>query len=43
MRTVALLVAGGAPIISGVGATASYRLVRRSLQSVADAIRSRAG
>jgi signal transduction histidine kinase len=40
VRTVALLVAGGAPIISGVAAAASYRLVRRSLQSV-DAIRSR--
>jgi signal transduction histidine kinase len=39
-RTVALLVAGGAPIIVGVAATASYRLVRRSLQSV-DAIRGR--
>jgi signal transduction histidine kinase len=39
-RTVALLLAGGAPIIVGVAATASYRLVRRSLQSV-DAIRSR--
>jgi signal transduction histidine kinase len=40
VRTVAVLVAGGAPIISGVAAAASYRLVRRSLQSV-DAIRSR--
>ena len=40
VRIVALLVAGGAPIISGVAAAASYRLVRRSLQSV-DAIRSR--
>ena len=40
VRTVALLVAGGAPIIIGVAAAASYRLVRRSLQSV-DAIRSR--
>lgn len=39
-RIVALLLAGGAPIIAGVAATASYRLVRRSLQSV-DAIRSR--
>jgi signal transduction histidine kinase len=40
VRTVALLVAGTAPIITGVAATATYRLVRRSLQSV-DAIRSR--
>src|SRR5882757_592728 len=40
VRTVALLVAGSAPIITGVAAAASYRLVRRSLQSV-DAIRSR--
>jgi signal transduction histidine kinase len=40
VRIVALLVAGGAPVISGVAAAASYRLVRRSLQSV-DAIRSR--
>ena len=39
-RIVALLLAGGAPLISGVAAAASYRLVRRSLQSV-DAIRSR--
>ncbi|HEY9304462.1 MAG TPA: HAMP domain-containing sensor histidine kinase [Mycobacterium sp.] len=39
-RIVALLLAGGAPIISGVAATVTYRLVRRSLQSV-DAIRSR--
>ncbi len=39
-RTFALLLAGGAPIIIAVAATASYRLVRRSLQSV-DAIRSR--
>jgi signal transduction histidine kinase len=39
-RTIALLVAGGAPIIVAVAATATYRLVRRSLQSV-DAIRSR--
>ncbi|WP_324678112.1 HAMP domain-containing sensor histidine kinase [Mycobacterium sp. 663a-19] len=39
-RIVALLLAGGAPIIIGVAATATYRLVRRSLQSV-DAIRSR--
>ncbi|ORA82888.1 two-component sensor histidine kinase [Mycobacterium malmoense] len=39
-RIVALLFACGAPIIIGVAATASYRLVRRSLQSV-DAIRSR--
>src|SRR6201992_2853303 len=40
MRTVALLVAGTAPIITGVAAAASDLLVRRSLQSV-DAIRSR--
>jgi signal transduction histidine kinase len=39
-RIVALLLAGGAPIIIGVAAAASYTLVRRSLQSV-DAIRSR--
>ena len=39
-RTVALLLASGAPVIVGVAAAASYRLVRRSLQSV-DAIRSR--
>jgi signal transduction histidine kinase len=39
-RIVALVLAGGAPIIIGVAATASYRLVRRSLQSM-DAIRSR--
>lgn len=39
-RIVALLLAAGAPIIIAVAATASYRLVRRSLQSV-DAIRSR--
>jgi signal transduction histidine kinase len=39
-RTVALLLACGAPIIVGVAAAASYRLVRRSLQSV-DAIRTR--
>jgi signal transduction histidine kinase len=39
-RIVALLLASGAPIIVGVAAVASYRLVRRSLQSV-DAIRSR--
>jgi signal transduction histidine kinase len=39
-RIVALLLASGAPIIVGVAAGASYRLVRRSLQSV-DAIRSR--
>jgi signal transduction histidine kinase len=39
-RTVALLLACGAPIIVAVAAAASYRLVRRSLQSV-DAIRSR--
>jgi signal transduction histidine kinase len=37
---VALLLACGAPIIIAVAAVASYRLVRRSLQSV-DAIRSR--
>jgi len=39
-RTAALLLACGAPIIVGVAAAASYRLVRRSLQSV-DAIRCR--
>ena len=39
-RTVALLLAAGAPIIIGVAAAATYRLVRRSLKSV-DAIRSR--
>ncbi|HWF27912.1 MAG TPA: ATP-binding protein [Mycobacterium sp.] len=39
-RTVALLLACGAPIIIAVAAAASYWLVRRSLQSV-DAIRSR--
>lgn len=39
-RTVALLLACGAPVIVGVAATASYRLVQRSLKSV-DAIRSR--
>ena len=39
-RTVALLLACGAPIIVGVAAAASYRFVRQSLQSV-DAIRSR--
>jgi signal transduction histidine kinase len=39
-RTAALLLACGAPIIVGVAAVASYRLVRRSLQSV-DAIRCR--
>jgi signal transduction histidine kinase len=39
-RTVALLLACGAPIIVGVAAVVTYRLVRRSLQSV-DAIRSR--
>jgi signal transduction histidine kinase len=38
-RTVALLLACGAPIIIAVAAAASYWLVRRSLQSV-DAIRS---
>src|SRR3984885_13032028 len=36
VRTVALLVAGSAPIITGVAAVATYRLVRRSLQSVDD-------
>src|ERR1700759_5390833 len=40
VRTVALLVAGSAPIITGGAAAATYRLVRRSLQSV-DATRSR--
>jgi signal transduction histidine kinase len=39
-RTVALLLACGAPITIAVAAAASYWLVRRSLQSV-DAIRSR--
>jgi signal transduction histidine kinase len=39
-RIVALLWAAGAPIIVGVAAAASHRLVRRSLLSV-DAIRSR--
>ncbi|OBF44184.1 two-component sensor histidine kinase [Mycobacterium sp. 852002-50816_SCH5313054-b] len=39
-RTVALLLACGAPIIIAVAGAASYWLVRRSLQSV-DAIRSR--
>ncbi len=39
-RTVALLLACGAPIIVAVAATATYRLVRRSLHSV-DAIRRR--
>lgn len=39
-RIAALLLAAGAPIIIAVAAAASYRLVRRSLQSV-DAIRSR--
>jgi signal transduction histidine kinase len=39
-RTVALLLGCGAPIIVGAAAAASYRLVRRSLQSV-DEIRSR--
>lgn len=39
-RTVALLWACGAPVIVGVAAAATYRLVHRSLQSV-DAIRSR--
>jgi signal transduction histidine kinase len=39
-RTVVLLFACGAPVIVWVAAAASYRLVRRSLQSV-DAIRSR--
>jgi signal transduction histidine kinase len=39
-RTVALVLAAGAPVIIGVAAAASYRLVRRSLQSM-DAIRSR--
>jgi signal transduction histidine kinase len=39
-RTVALLLAAGAPIIIAVAAAATYWLVRRSLQSV-DAIRSR--
>jgi signal transduction histidine kinase len=39
-RTVALLLAAGAPIIVAVAAAATFWLVRRSLQSV-DAIRSR--
>ncbi|BBZ45116.1 two-component sensor histidine kinase [Mycobacterium parmense] len=39
-RTVALLLAAGAPIVITVAGVASYWLVRRSLQSV-DAIRSR--
>lgn len=39
-RAVALLLACGAPIIVAVAATATYRLVRRSLHSV-DAIRRR--
>jgi signal transduction histidine kinase len=39
-RTVALLLAFGAPIIVAIAATATYRLVRRSLQSV-DSIRKR--
>lgn len=39
-RTVALLLACGAPVIAAVAAGASYWLVRRSLQSV-DVIRSR--
>ena len=39
-RTVALLLAAGAPIILAVAAAATYWLVRRSLQSV-DTIRSR--
>jgi signal transduction histidine kinase len=39
-RTVALLLACGAPILIAVAAAATYWLVRRSLQSV-DAIRSR--
>src|SRR5690348_1983350 len=39
-RIVALLLAAATPIIIGVAATATYRLVRRSLQSV-DTIRSR--
>lgn len=39
-RTVALLLACGAPIIVAVAATAAYRLVRRSLNSV-EAIRRR--
>jgi signal transduction histidine kinase len=39
-RTVALLLAGAAPIVIAVAATASYWLVRRSLRSV-DAIRGR--
>jgi signal transduction histidine kinase len=39
-RIVALLLVGGAPIVIGAAATASYRLVRQSLRSM-DAIRSR--
>ncbi|BDE14928.1 two-component sensor histidine kinase [Mycobacterium sp. 20KCMC460] len=39
-RTVALLLTCGAPVIVAVAASASYRLVRRSLRSV-DAIRGR--
>jgi signal transduction histidine kinase len=39
-RTVALLLAGAAPVVVTVAAAASYWLVRRSLRSV-DAIRSR--
>jgi signal transduction histidine kinase len=39
-RIVALLWVGAAPIVVGVAATATYRLVRRSLQSM-EAIRSR--
>ena len=39
-RTVALLLACGAPIVVAVAAAATYRLVHRSLQSV-DTIRSR--
>lgn len=39
-RTVALLLAGGAPIVVAVAAGATYWLVRRSLRSV-DAIRAR--
>jgi signal transduction histidine kinase len=38
-RTVAILLACGAPIVVAVAAAATYRLVRRSLQSV-DAIRA---
>jgi signal transduction histidine kinase len=40
VKTVALLLAGGAPVVVLVAAGASYWLVRRSLRSV-DAIRSR--